>query len=129
MKLFYTGCTGGLSLQLASILDCREGKLPTKYLGLQLTNRALQKENWTGVIDKIQKRIYGWHAKLLAKKGRFTLVNSVLSYLLLYFFSIYMAPKWLVNYIEALRRNFFWKGCTECKGGACMAAWQNVCRD
>lgn len=104
-------------------------KLPTKYLGLPLSNKTLRKKDWIGIIDKVQRRIDGWQVKLLSKRDRLILVNSVLTNLPLYFFSIFKAPKWVVKKIEALRRDFFKKGGVGIPEGAHMVAWSCICWD
>lgn len=56
------------------------------------------------------------------------LVNSVLANLLLYFFSIFRAPKWVTNRIEALKRAFFWRGGGSVVGDHYLVWWKEICR-
>ncbi len=74
-------------------MECKTGSLPIKYLGLPLSRGRIRREDWRGIINKIESRIEGWQAKLLSQGGRLALVNSVLSNLPLYFFSVFKAPK------------------------------------
>ncbi|OAY63223.1 putative ribonuclease H protein, partial [Ananas comosus] len=73
-------------------------------------------------------RIEGWKAKLLSHGGRLVLVNSVLSNISLFYFAIFKAPQWVLKRIEALRRSFFWKGCSKITGGACLVGWRSICK-
>ncbi len=127
-ELFYTGSRVNRGTNLAHIVGCNAGALPTKYLGLPLSNKRPNKEVWSGVIGKIQRRIEGWQAKLLSRGGRLTLVNAVLTNIPLYLFSIFRAPKWVTSRIEVLRRDFFWKGNAEALGWGRLVAWGKVCR-
>lgn len=126
-ELFYTGQVEGKARSLADLLECSVGTLPTKYLGIPLSSRAPSKADWLGVIHKIQSRIDEWHAKLLSRGGRLVLVNAVLTNLRLYYFSIFKTPKWVIKRIEAIRRDFFWKGGTHSSGKGSLIAWKNVC--
>lgn len=98
---------------LATILGCNVGSLPFSYLGLPLHSKKFKKVDWTPVINRIDKRIEGWKAKLLSLGGRLTLVNSVLTNLPLHYFTVFKVPPWVIQSIEALRRAFFWKGCNK----------------
>ncbi|OAY82668.1 LINE-1 retrotransposable element ORF2 protein, partial [Ananas comosus] len=122
-ELVYFGPNVSRASRLADILGCRVGKLPFRYLGLTLHTRTLRKEDWVPIINRMQARIEGWKAKLLSHGGRLTLVNSVLSNLPLFYFSIFKAPQWVLNRIEGLRRAFFWKGNMEATNTALLTKW------
>ncbi|XP_020097175.1 uncharacterized protein LOC109716257 [Ananas comosus] len=92
-ELYYLGPNHRKATRLANILGCQVGRLPLRYLGLPLHNKQLRKEDWAVVINRVEARIEGWKAKLLSLGGRLTLVNSVLTNLPLFYFSIFRAPK------------------------------------
>ncbi|OAY81165.1 putative ribonuclease H protein [Ananas comosus] len=103
-ELYYVGSNPHRATRLAIILGCAVGNLPFCYLGLPLYHKRLRKEDWAIIINRINTRIEGWKAKLLSQGGRFTLVNSILTSLPLHCLSIYKAPQWVLQRIEALRR-------------------------
>ncbi len=80
-------------VRLANLLRCKLGVFPIRYLDLLLMRGCIHKKDWWGIISKIEKMIEGRQAKLLSQGGRLILVNSVLSNLPLYFFSVFKAPK------------------------------------
>lgn len=121
--------TIGQGERLAESLGCKLGTSPIRYLGLPFTNGRLWKEDWWTFIGKFEKLIEGWQVKLFSQGSRLVLVNSVLSNLSLYIFSMFRAPKWVVRRIEALRRVFFWKGRIYIAGRHCCVHWMSVCRD
>ncbi|OAY69027.1 LINE-1 retrotransposable element ORF2 protein [Ananas comosus] len=127
-ELYYTGKVEGKAARLATVLNCKVGNLPTKYLGLPLADRRPSKEDWLDIIRNIQRKIDGWQAKLLSRYGRLILVNAVLTNLPLYFLSMFKAPKWVIARIEALRRDFFWNGGNNAPGKGCLVAWKNICK-
>lgn len=96
-ELLYLGRNDRLGRRLASILGCKLGVFPTRYLGLPFTTRRLRKEDWWPVIDKVEERIEEWQAELLSREGRLVLDNSVLANLPLCFFSIFRAHKWVIK--------------------------------
>ncbi|XP_022007607.1 uncharacterized protein LOC110906845 [Helianthus annuus] len=71
---------------MASVLNCKAGHLPFTYLGLKVGANMNRVVNWKEVIDKFNKRLSNWKAKLLSFAGRITLVKSVLGSLPNYFF-------------------------------------------
>lgn len=127
-ELYYLGPNRSRANRLANILGCRVGSLPFRYLGLPLHIKSLRREDWVPIVRRVEARIEGWKAKLLSYGGRLTLVNSVLSNLPLFYFAIFKAPQWVLNRIEALRRSFFWKGCSKISGGSCLIGWRSICK-
>lgn len=127
-ELFYLGRIDGKGERLADILGCKLGTFPTRYLGLPLSIKSLRKEDWWSIIEKIEKRIEGWQAKLLSRGGRLVLVNSVLANLPLFFLSVFRAPSWAIRRIEALQSAFFWMGRSTITGGHYLVQWKSMCR-
>lgn len=100
-ELYYLGPNLHKAVWPASILGCKVGTLPFRYLGLTLHSKKLRKEDWSPVINRIDMRIEGWKAKLLCQGGRLTLVNSVLTNLSLFYLTIFKAPQWILQRVEA----------------------------
>jgi hypothetical protein len=79
-------------------------------LGLPIGANMNKGLNWKPIIDKFHNRLSSWKAKTLSYGGRLTLIKSVLGALGTYYFSLFKAPKYVIDYMEKLRRNFFWGG-------------------
>lgn len=79
------------------------------------------------LISKITARISNWAAKSLSYAGRTQLVNSVLSSLHVYWCSVFILPKIVVNEVEKLCRNFLGHGSNSSSNGG-LVAWTTVCR-
>ncbi|KAK9053404.1 hypothetical protein SSX86_030038 [Deinandra increscens subsp. villosa] len=94
----------------AEILGCKLCELPFDYLGLKVGANMNQKKHWKKVIDTFQKRLSGWKIKSLSMGGRLVLIKSVLNALPTYYFSLYRAPKKVLEVLEKIRCNFFWGG-------------------
>ena len=72
--------------ELASILHCRVGSLPMKYLGMPLGSSFKTASIWNPILEKMEKKLSGWKRLYLSKGGRLTLLRSTVSSLPMYFF-------------------------------------------
>ncbi|WMV55702.1 hypothetical protein MTR67_049087 [Solanum verrucosum] len=62
--------------ELAGILGCKTGSLPTTYLGLPLGASFKSSGIWNGVIEKMEKRLATWKMQYLSMGGRLTLISN-----------------------------------------------------
>lgn len=107
-KVFGVGVEHEELSRLAGILNCEPAAFPSTFLGLPIGANMSLCRNWKTVIDKFQSKLSKWKSSMLSFGGRLTLVNSVLSSLPLYFFSLFKAPKKIISTLESIRRNFLW---------------------
>ncbi|XP_076892373.1 uncharacterized protein LOC143544101 [Bidens hawaiensis] len=110
---------------MASILHCKPGKFPFRYLGLQVGANMNLIRSWIPIIELVKKRLSIWKARSLSYGGRVTLIKSVLNSLPTYYFSLYKAPNQVIDELEKLRRIFFWGG-TEDESKINWIAWKKV---
>lgn len=71
----------------AYILGCEVGSVPTSYLRLPLCTGRPPKLVWNPVMEKVGKRPYSWKANYLSLGGTITLIQAILTNLLIYFMS------------------------------------------
>jgi hypothetical protein len=69
-----------------------------------------------------------WKRKSLNKSRRFTLVNSVLSAVVLYHMTVFPLSKWAIKNIDKIQRNFLWHGSEDVRGGHFLVNWKRVQR-
>ncbi|KAJ0565602.1 putative RNA-directed DNA polymerase [Helianthus annuus] len=124
-SLFGIGVDTNLLLNVANGIRCDVGKFPCKYLGLLVGANMNQVKHWKGVINCVKSRLSKWKSKVLFVGGRSTLLKSVLDSLPLYYFSLYKAPKGVLDSLEALRRCFFWEVMMKKKKMA-WVCWERV---
>ena len=91
---------------LATILRCRVGSLPMKYLGMPLGTPYKTASVWDPILERMEKKLSGWKRLYLSKKGRLTLVKSTLSSLPTYYLSLFVIPVAVANRLERIQRNF-----------------------
>lgn len=60
--------------------------ISTKNLGVPLRVAKLKRKDWSGIIEKIQKKkkLQGWQSQFTSLEGRIVLINSVLFTISLY---------------------------------------------
>ena len=90
----------------ASRLGCVVGLWPTKYLGLPLRGNPMSVEFWRPVIEKIAKELDGWKKVFLSRRGRVTLIQSVLASMPIYYMSIFKILERVVDLLEKMMRAF-----------------------
>jgi hypothetical protein len=93
-------------VQLEDEINCKAGEFSIKYLGLQLSDRALKKDDYRYMIDKIQNQLPGWQASKLSITGRKILTNAVLSTTPIYFIASILLSKWEIKTVNKIRRRF-----------------------
>ncbi|KAI3507508.1 hypothetical protein L1887_22495 [Cichorium endivia] len=107
-RLFGVGVEEFDLIRFANILSCEPAVFPCYFLGLPIGVNMKLSRNWNVVIEKFKSKLSKWKSKMMSFGGRLTLVNSVLSSLPLYYFSLFKAPKKVINSLESIRRNFLW---------------------
>ena len=78
------------------------------------------------MVEKVEKRLGGWHGRLLSRGGRLVLVKAVLSAIPTYCMSIFRMPIGVRWCLESALRSFFWREADPGMGGA-LVAWSSVC--
>ncbi|KAJ9563442.1 hypothetical protein OSB04_008602 [Centaurea solstitialis] len=114
--------------RMARRLDCKEESIPFRYLGLPVGGNMNLVNAWQPLIDKFKVKLSNWKAKNLSIGGRCCLCKSVLGALGTYLFSLYKAPKAVLNQLESIRRKFLWGG-TDVNKRISWIAWDKVIRD
>jgi hypothetical protein len=72
------------------------------------------------LLDKVAVKLLVWKGKLVDKSGRLTLVNPVLSAILVHFITVFPLKKWEIKKLDKIRRPFLWRGSKNANGGHCL---------
>jgi hypothetical protein len=98
------------------------------YLGMPLSVWKLAKADWQALLDKVDKYLATWKARMMSKAERLEMLNSVLSSLPVYLMTSNDMPAWIRKEFDRRRRAWLWAGDTTCSGGKCRVSWKQVCR-
>jgi hypothetical protein len=112
--------------EVASIMNCKVGKILFLYLGLSIGGDPRKLVFWEPAVANIKSRLLGWQSRFLSFGGRLTLLKSVLSSIPVYALSFFKAPSGIISLIESLFINFFWGG-SEDNRKISWIAWSSVC--
>ncbi|GJS87046.1 RNA-directed DNA polymerase, eukaryota, reverse transcriptase zinc-binding domain protein [Tanacetum coccineum] len=113
--------------EIGSIFQFKEGKLPVRYLGVPLVTKKIGANDCKQLVDKIKQRLNDWKNKSLSYAGRAQLIASVLGSMQVYWGSVFLLPKGVINDIERLFKKFLWNIGDSGKGRA-KVAWIDVCK-
>ncbi|PON69194.1 LOW QUALITY PROTEIN: hypothetical protein PanWU01x14_089170 [Parasponia andersonii] len=93
----------------------------SKYLGMPLGGIPRKIDFWKLGTAKVAKKLDGWKKAFLSRGGRLTLIQLVLSSILIYYLSLF-APCRVIEAIEKLMCDFLREG------GDHLVAWNVVCQ-
>lgn len=114
-------------LRMAETLNCKVESIPFKYLGVPVGANPRRTSTWKPVLENISMRLSSWKSRSLSLGGRIVLINSVLSSIPVYFFSIYKAPVSVIKAISELQKQFLWGGSVDRKR-IHWVRWEEVCK-
>ncbi|GKV19680.1 hypothetical protein SLEP1_g29906 [Rubroshorea leprosula] len=83
----------GWKEKMASRLYCKGEDLPFKYLGIPIGGSHRRIAMWRPLVESVKRKLALWKGRHLSFGGRITLINSVLSSLLVFLMSVYLLPK------------------------------------
>jgi len=124
---------GGMGLnqfslqRFASILNCDTMVAPFVYLGFPVSGSHKRCAFWNGVIEKVQARLSRWKGRCLSMTMRICLIKSVLSFIPLFFVSLFKLPSRVVDKLVIIKRNFLWGWGSDGRKIA-WASWKKVCK-
>lgn len=97
------------------------------YLGIPILYDNVTVDTFDFVVNKIQKKLFGWQVRKLLMAGRITLVRSVLLAKPNYFMYTARIPISVCNEIERIARNFIWGTIVEARKTT-LVSWKDCCR-
>jgi hypothetical protein len=119
----------GINIQdLAASAGIAIAPFPCMYLGMPLSIKNLTKADWQALLDKMDRHLATWKARMMSKAGRLEMLNTVLTSLAVYMMTINSMPAWVRKEFDKRRRAWLWAGEAACKGGKCKVNWKTVCR-
>nr|XP_016469794.1 PREDICTED: uncharacterized protein LOC107792115 [Nicotiana tabacum] len=112
---------------LCEITGYQKGKLSFRYLGVLITSRKISVVDCEMLVDKLTVKVRGWGSRTLSYAGRVQLINSVLLHTHVYWASIFILPRAVLNRITSICRNYLWDGKVD-TNRVPLIAWDFICR-
>jgi hypothetical protein len=94
--------------RIANCLNCKEGELPMKYLGIPVTTDKLYTADLMYAGLKVEKRLPAWQGLMLSYGGKAILIESSLNSLPNYMMGVYLLLKEVHHKMNSARANFYW---------------------
>eukprot|EP00253_Pinus_taeda_P024695 PITA_24695 len=126
-KIFFFNTNIAIQRNLTRILGFQREILPSKYLGVPLTDKPLRKIVWEPIINRLQDRIRKWTNISLNLAGRLVLTKAILQVIPIFILSTLPAPKEAMLRSRNIQRDFLWGKGEEKKKWA-LAAWEKICK-
>lgn len=130
---FHKSCLMGINvdpafMEMASnFLNCSQGHLPFKYLGLPVGGNPGRVATWDPLLDQLSNKLFSWGNKHLSLGGRIVLLNSVLNAIPIFYLSFFKMPVGVVKKVVRIQREFLWGG-TEGGRKISWVSWKVVCQ-
>jgi len=130
---FYKSCLMGINVptefmnMACDFLNCSEGLLPFKYLGLPVGANPLKLATWEPLLEQLTRKLHSWGNKYVSLGGRIVLLNAVLNAIPIFYLSFLKMPVKVWRKIVKIQRDFLWGGA---RGGRklCWVKWKVVCQ-
>ena len=100
--------------------------LPVKYLEVPLVTKQLSITDCKILVENVKSKVNDWKNRVLSYAGRLQLIASVLASMQVYWTSVFLLPKAVINDINKILRGFLWNQGDLVKGIA-KVAWDVIC--
>jgi hypothetical protein len=109
-QVFPITCDGTEIADILGPFQPTLAEFPCRYLGLPVRPRRIRREDEQILIDKVAAKLLRWKGRLLNKASRLTLVNLVLSSIVIHYMMVFRLSKWAIQKIDRIQRTFLWCG-------------------
>ena len=124
---FFKSCLIGVNVpndfmeMACNFLNCSEGSLPFKYLGLPVGANPRSFGTWEPLVEHLSRRLNTWGHKYISLGGRIILLNSVLNAKPIFYLPFLRMSANVWRRIVRIQREFLWGGV----GGGRKISWVN----
>jgi hypothetical protein len=119
---FWKSCLIGINVApsfmvpACTFLNCRQGSIPFKYLGLPIGANPRNELTWAPLLEQLRKRLFSWRNKHISFGGRIVLINAVLNAIPIFYLSYLKLPNIVWKKVVRIQREFLWGGVKGGKG-------------
>lgn len=112
----FKSCLMGLNVErefmvmACNFLNCNEGSIPFKYLGLPVGANPRSLTTWEPLLEHISSRLNSWGNRYISFGGRIVLLNSVINAIPIFYRSFLKMPDKVWRKLVRIQREFLWEG-------------------
>lgn len=110
---FSKNVDGGMKNHLCRVSGFQNTEDIGKYLGVPILHDRVSRHSFQFILDKVDKMLSNWKAKMLSFVGRLTLTKSVIQAFPTYVMQSSLIPRHLCDDIHKRCRRFLWGGGTD----------------
>ena len=109
-----------------SFLNCTQGCVPFKYLGLPVGANVKSMSTWEPLVEKLSEKLNTWGHKYISFGGRVVLLNSVINVIPIFYLSFLKLLVQVWKRLVCIQSEFLWGGVG---GGRKISwvKWESVC--
>lgn len=126
-KVFFFNTNINMQRNITRILGFQREQIPSKYLGVPLTDKLLSKKVWEPILNKIQDKSRKWTSRSLNLARHLVLTQAVLQAIPTFVFLALPAPQGIKQLIRNIQRDFIW-GREEEKNKWALVARDKLCK-
>ena len=105
-SVFVAGDNEVLHTTICDLFRFAKGHMPVKYLGVPLISTRLSSADCKILVDCMVARIQNWTSKVLSFVGRLQLIQAVLFSIQVFWSSVFILPKSIIQDDEQILRRF-----------------------
>ena len=102
-KVLFFNTDIAIERNLTRILVFQRDELPSKYLGMPLTDKPLSKGLWEPVTNKLLEKGKKWTRRSLSFTGRLVFTKAILQAIPIFILSSLPAPKGVMKQIRSIQ--------------------------
>ncbi|MCI23932.1 RNA-directed DNA polymerase (Reverse transcriptase), partial [Trifolium medium] len=87
-----------------TFLNCREGRVPFKYLGLPVGANPRKLSTWDPLLERLRNNLNFWGNKHISFGGRLVLINSVLNSIPIFYLSFIKMPAIIIKKMNRIQK-------------------------
>lgn len=125
-SIFAAGQSIAPLIHEADCMGIKVGTLPVRYLGIRLTTKALTKQDYEPLIDRVRQRMFTWRNKCISYACRLQLIKYVISSIVNFWSQAFILPKACMDEIESMCSALLWSGSPNQTRKA-KVAWDDLC--
>lgn len=114
--------------EIKDISGFKEMGVSSIYLGNSLIMSRNRIREFSGLTERVQKRLQGWSRHTFSKAGKATLIRSVVQAIPTYTMFAFQVPSGICKKMDNQVKKFWWGSFANSDRYLAMSKWKNLCK-